>query len=102
MTTNRRDGNATHYPYLAEAPHFVEQAVRVYLRLADDGAGWIVDGATMDGSPLSSDYTDETAVNTECVCGRPEECEAVRRVAGALPLPTGAELAQLILDALPS
>ncbi|SBS77476.1 conserved hypothetical protein [uncultured Mycobacterium sp.] len=101
MTTNRRDGNATHYQYSPEGPHFIEQAVRVYLRLADDGAGWIVDGATVDGSPLYSDYTDETAVNAECVCGRPEECEAVRRVADALPLPTGAELAQLILDALP-
>jgi hypothetical protein len=100
-STTRRDGNATHYPYLPEAPHFVEQTARVYLRLADDGTRWIVDGATVDGSPLDSAYSDETATNDECVCGRPEECETVRAAADQLPLPNGAELAALILDAIP-
>jgi len=61
----------------------------------------LLDGATVDGSPLYSDYTDEAAVNVECVCGRPDECEAVRAAADKLPLPTGAELAQLILNAVP-
>lgn len=102
MTTNaRRDGNATHYPYLPEAPHFIEQTVNVYLRLADDGTGWIVDGATVDGTSLYSAYSDETATNVECACERPDECEAVRARADQLPLPSGPELAQLILNALP-
>ncbi|GLB86446.1 hypothetical protein BB737_10150 [Mycobacterium avium subsp. hominissuis] len=100
-SSSRRDGNATHYTYLPEAPHFIEQAVRVYLRLADDGTRWIVDGATVDGSPLYSDYTDEAAINSECVCGRPAECERIRAAADKLPLPTGEQLAQLIVDALP-
>lgn len=100
-TDSRADGNATHYPYLPEAPHFIEQAVRVYLRLSDDGTHWIVDGSTVDGSPHYSDYTDESAVNDECVCGRNDECEALRAAADKLPLPTGEELAQLIRDALP-
>ena len=95
----RPDGNATHYSYLPEAPHFVEQTVRVYLRLADDGTSWIVDGATVDGHSLDSAYSDETATNTECACGRPDECEDLRASADRIPLPNGAELAQLILDA---
>lgn len=100
-TTTRRDGNATYYPYLPEAPHYIEQTLRVYLRLADDGTRWIVDGATVDGSPLDSAYSDETATNDECVCGRPEQCETIRAAADQLPLPNGTELTALILDAIP-
>jgi hypothetical protein len=100
MTTSpRADGNATHYSYQPDAPHFIEQTVRVYLRLAGDGTRWIVDGATVGGHPLDSAYSDETATNTECACDRPEECEDLRAAADRIPLPTGPEVAQLILDA---
>jgi len=97
----RRDGQATHYPYLPDAPHFIEQAVQVYLRLSDDGTHWIVDGPTVDGAPLDSALHDESAANDECACGRPDDCTALRAAADRIPLPTGAELAELLRDALP-
>ena len=82
------------------APHFVEQACLVYLRLSDAGTRWIVDGPSLDGYPLDSAYEDLCAYNTECGCGQPEECEARRAAADALPLPTGRDLATLIIEAL--
>ena len=82
------------------APHFVEQACLVYLRHSDAGTRWIVDGPSLDGYPLDSAYEDLCAYNTECGCGQPEECEARRAAADALPLPTGRELATLIIEAL--
>jgi len=45
----RHDGNAHHYDYSSESPHFIEQALNVYLRLADDGTRWIVDSVNVDG-----------------------------------------------------
>ncbi|WP_236737432.1 hypothetical protein [Mycolicibacterium llatzerense] len=97
----RRDGNAAHYPYLPEAPHYIEQSVTVYLRLDDTGTHWIVDGASVDGYPLYSGRSDEDATNEECACDRPDECDAQLDMADKLPLPTAEELAELILDALP-
>lgn len=32
--------------------HVVEEHVRVYLRLAEDGSGWEIDPITFDGWPL--------------------------------------------------
>jgi hypothetical protein len=97
----RHDGNAHHYDYSSESPHFIEQALNVYLRFADDGTHWIVDSVTVDGHPLDSAHKDHTAHNSECACGRPEECESVRAAADQLPLPTGRELITLLIDALP-
>ena len=102
MTTTRPDGHATHYDYQPESAHFIEQTVMVYLRLSDGQTRWIVDGASVDGYGLDSSHTDETATNDECACGKDKECEAVRRKAETIPLPNGPELAQLILDAIPT
>ena len=52
--STRRDGNAHHYDYEPTSPHFIEQAVQVYLRLSDDGSRWIIDGPSVDGRPLDS------------------------------------------------
>ena len=97
----RRDGQAPRYPYLPEAPHYIEQSVTVYLRLSDEGTHWIVDGAAVDGHALYSGRLDETATNEECACERSDECDALCAAADRIPLPTAEELAQLIHDALP-
>jgi hypothetical protein len=97
----RHDGNAHHYDYSSESPHFVEQALTVYLRLSDDGTRWIVDSATMDGHSLDSAHSDLSAHNSECACGRREECDSVLAAADKLSLPTGRELIALLIDALP-
>ena len=97
----RSDDNAAYYSYTPDAPHYIEQTVQLYLRLADDGLGWIVDGASVDGHPLDSTHQDLRAHNGECVCGRPVECERTRDYADELALPTARELAKLIIDALP-
>lgn len=100
-TYTRHDGNAHHYDYCSDSPHFVEQAVQVYLRLSDDGTRWIVDSATMDGHALDSAHKDYAAHNDECACGRRDECNSVRAAADKLALPTGRDLITLLLDALP-
>ena len=101
QTLTRHDGNAHHYDYSPESPHFVEQAVTVYLRLSDDGTRWIVDSATMDGYSLDSAHSDLAAHNSECACGRGDECNSVLAAADKLSLPTGRELIALLLYALP-
>jgi hypothetical protein len=100
-TPRRRDGNARYYNQRnPPATHFIEQAVTVYLRLGDDGTHWIVDGPTVDGYPLDSTYPDPGATNTECGCGRPDECNGVRAHADTLAMPTGAELLAMLAAAL--
>ena len=97
----RRDGNALYYSQIDPRPtHFIEQSVRVYLRMSDDGTRWIVDGPSVDGHPLDSAREDLHASNTECACSKPDECLDVLHAAAQLPLPTGAELAKLIVEAL--
>lgn len=99
--TQRRDGHTPRYSYEpADGTHYIEQTVRVYLRLSDDRSHWIVDAATVDGCALDSAASDECATNDECACGTPE-CDDILAAAERLPLPNGEELAQLILDALP-
>jgi hypothetical protein len=78
----------------------IEQSVCVYLRLADDGTHWIVDRFSVEGDGLDSAHDDLFAHNDECACGRPEDCESVRAAADR-PLPTGADLINLLTDALP-
>lgn len=97
----RGDSNAHHYDYSSESPHNVEQEVRVFLRLSDDGTRWIADSPTMDGYPLTSAHRDGKAHNGECACERRDECNSVRAYADTLPLPTGRELIALLIDALP-
>jgi len=94
------DGNAHHYNYEPASPHFIEQAVQVYLRLSEDGSRWIIDGPSVDGRPLDSALSDHTAQRGECACNRREECERAARYADQLPPPTAAELVTLITDAL--
>ncbi|KDE97077.1 conserved hypothetical protein [uncultured Mycobacterium sp.] len=99
--TQRRDGHTPRYSYEPDdGTHYIEQSVRVYLRLSDDRTSWIVDAATVDGAALDSAQSDESATNTECACDS-AECDAICAAADRLPLPNGEELAQLILDALP-
>jgi hypothetical protein len=97
----RHDGKAHHYDYSSQSPHFVEQALTVYLRLSDDGTRWIVDSATMDGHSLDSAHSDLSAHNSECACDRRAECDSVLAAADQLSLPTGRELIALLVDALP-
>ena len=97
----RRDGNALYYSQIDPRPtHFIEQTVRVCLRMSDDGTRWIVDGPSVDGYPLSSALEDLCATNSECACRRPAECLEVHEAADRLPLPTAAELVGLIVEAL--
>lgn len=98
--SRRRDGQAERYSYEPEAPHYIEHAAVVYLRLSDEGTHWIVDAASVDGHALDP-QSDGDASNSECACGRADECETVRARADKLSLPTGEELAELIRDALP-
>ena len=99
--TQRRDGHTPRYSYEpADGTHYIEQSVRVYLRLADHRTHWIVDAATVDGYAHDSAASDESATNDECACGT-TECDAILAAADRLPLPTGEDLAGLILDALP-
>lgn len=99
--TERRDGHTPRYAYEPDdGTQYIEQSVRVYLRLCDDRTHWIVDAATVDGYALDSAASDESATNDECACGT-TECDDVLAAADRLPLPTGEELAQLIRDALP-
>jgi hypothetical protein len=80
--------------------HYIEQTALVYLRLSDDGTRWIVDTTSVDGYPLDSAYDDLSAQRCECPCGQEAACEAARAAADRLPLPTGRELAALIINAL--
>lgn len=103
MTTPlRRDGNVLYYNQIdpPENVHLIEQTIRVYLRLSDDGTRWIVDGPTVDGAALDSAHDDLASTNSECACQRPEECAALRTIADRLPLPTASQLVGLIADAL--
>jgi hypothetical protein len=96
----RRDGNAAYYPYTPDSrQHFIEQTVKVYLRLADDGTRWIVDGPTVDGYPLDS-ALDGGASRSECGCGRPHDCRRALEHANQLPLPTATEPIAMIANAL--
>lgn len=95
----RRDGNALYYNH-THPHHFIEQAVTVYLRLSDDGTRWIVDGPSIDGHPLDSALHHSRATNTECGCGQPADCAHVLELADKLTLPTGAQLAALLVEAL--
>lgn len=97
----RRDGNACRYDYRSDSPHFIEQAVTVYLRMSDAGTQWIVDSPTVDGHSLDSAHYDLSAHNSECACGNPDQCEAARQAAEKLPLPNAIELIALLANALP-
>ncbi len=97
---DRRDGHAARYSYEPDGTHYVEQTVQVFLRLSDDRTRWIVDAASVDGCALDSAMSDLSASNTECACDS-AECDDVLAAADTLPLPTGEELAHLLLDALP-
>lgn len=97
----RPDGNVRiAWRDLPGGSHFIEQTALVYLRLDDAGQRWIVDGSSVDGYPLDSAYDDLSAQRCECPCGQEAACEAARAAADRLPLPTGRELAALIIDAL--
>jgi hypothetical protein len=101
MTNPRRDGHTPRYSYEPnDGTHYIEQSLRVYLRLSDDRTHWIVDAATVDGAALDSAASDECATNDECACSS-VECDSICAAADRLPLPNGEELAQLILNALP-
>ena len=58
------------------------------------------DSSSLDGHPLDSAYDDISAHNSECPCNSPEDCERARAAADQIPLPTGRELAALIVQAL--
>lgn len=100
-TEQRRDGHTPRYSYEpGDGTHYIEQSVRVYLRLSDDRTRWIVDAATVDGYGLDSGASDESATNVECMCGT-DECDDILAAADRLPLPSGEELIGLLQDALP-
>lgn len=80
---------------LAEAAdrHRIEERSVVYLCLDDKGA-WTIDSPTFDGYSLEG-YEDGP-LNSACECDDKDECEAVRRAATAVPLPTGDQLLALL------
>ncbi|MEX0687656.1 MAG: hypothetical protein WD072_03190 [Pirellulales bacterium] len=95
----RPDGNVA-VGWRDTSHHYIEQTALVYLRLDDAGRQWIVDTTSVDGYPLDSAYDDLSAHRGECPCGEEAACEAARAAADRLPLPTGRELAALIINAL--
>lgn len=78
--------------------HKIEEAVRVYLRLNDEGTAWEIDLPSIDGYALYSDY-DDGPLNEDCECDDPEDCERVRRASLLLPLPNGVELFHMLGEA---
>lgn len=82
--------------------HTIEEAVRVYLRLSEDGTRWVIDHSTVDGSPLFSDY--DQPLHEECAClGGPFEAEGealAERLEQDLGLPDGLELMMLLAEEL--
>lgn len=83
----------------ANGTHFIEEAVRVYLMRDLDGTDkWVID-PTCFSEGLYSDY-ERGPVNSECRCGNPAECEAVKLRMDAAYLPDGEELMHMLADAL--
>ena len=95
-----RPGSAAGAAAAAPPRHVIEQTALVYLKLSADGTHWCVDTTSVDGYPLDSAYDDHSAQRCECPCGQEAACEAARAAADRLPLPTGRELAALIINAL--
>ena len=75
--------------------HYIEERAEVYLRLAEDGRRWEIDGATMDGGGLEG--YEHGPVNQECQCGDEAACNEARSAAQKVPWPDGYELTQMLV-----
>lgn len=75
--------------------HYIEERAEVYLRLADDGSGWEIDGATMDGAGLEG--YEHGPVNAECQCGDDTACDEALAASRTVPWPDGYELTEMLV-----
>jgi hypothetical protein len=94
MTEKRNDGNRDYHDGFP--PHRIETTVLVYLRLDDEGKGWIVDGPTVDGHPLD----DRGVYGDDCPCGGGSEHDAAIAHAQNLMVPSGVDLIDLLLESI--
>lgn len=80
------------------AGHKIEEHVKVYLRLADDGTGWVIDPITFDGFPLDGLKIGPTPTESDCECADRRHCWEAHNYASHVPLPTGEELFNLMAE----
>lgn len=79
--------------------HYIEEAVRVYLMRDLNGTdAWVIDPSSF-GESLCTDY-DEGLESGNCLCGKPDECEAVKGRMAMANLPDGEELMHMLADSL--
>lgn len=85
-----------------DAPHYIEDAAQVDLRLNATGTGWEIDCTTEDYALPSvyRDYGGNAVENGECECDDQDACEAERqRVDEKVHPPTLRELLDMLADA---
>ncbi len=83
--------------------HVIEESVAVYLKFDFERGAWVLDldEEDMRGSLPSvyPDYLDvDGPLNEVCDCTDKDACEKARKEAGEVDLPTGDQLAHLLLD----
>lgn len=78
--------------------HRIEQHVKVYLTLSDDGTRWELDTNNFDGHPLDGLAYGPQPSESDCLCGQPELCIEAHNRAALIPLPTGQELFTMIAN----
>ena len=81
--------------------HKIEEAVRVYLvldELPDGRLRWVIDDPSVDGMALFG--YDSGALNEDCNCDRPAECERMREAGDQIELPDGLDLMRLLAEKL--
>lgn len=86
------------YDPTAPDPHPVGQMVEVYLQFDPARRAWVVDPRTVDGYPLVGE--DRPSTDCDGDCGDSAACAAAIDQANAVRLPTGQELAELLVDAV--
>lgn len=96
LTSLREAHHAAARALIADAAgrHLVEERAIIWLRLGT--RGWLIDGPTVDGLPLEGLESGPT--NQACSCRDRRECVAVCKAADSLPLPTAAELLDLLAN----
>lgn len=80
------------------AGHKIEEHVKVYLRLSDDGSRWVIDPITFDGFPLDGLKNGPTPTESDCECADRKACWEAHNHAAYVPLPTGKELFDLMAE----
>lgn len=79
--------------------HCIQQHVKVYLTLKEDGSGWELDPVNDDGFPLDGLKSGPTPTESDCDCTKPRECVESHNWAGKyVELPNGKELFAMLVE----